>query len=334
MTNDSNYVGNIGYYYQKLQFLGNEGEKKEWGEISKGKDNRDKIETLKKEIETNEEKLKKISFHFENEKILNYKPEHNNYDLKEIKIERLIFKTTYPGLLVGSGLNHEVGADEFKLGFSFDYTSGLPVIPGSSVKGVLRSAFPNDEKDPKFQYIKDKLATFGVNSEDINVLELKKEIFDGIKEENGDKNIRFNERDIFFDAVLTDNNNDKHIFGEDYITPHSDPLKNPIPVKFLKILPEIEFEFRFLLNDSKVNDKITANVKKELFKQILCDLGVGAKTNVGYGNLISTNLSSKNLDKKTEKSADKKTAPEKAGADETSWQDEYTKKTGKKVKNK
>ncbi|MEZ4966913.1 MAG: RAMP superfamily CRISPR-associated protein [Saprospiraceae bacterium] len=56
-------------------------------------------------------------------------------------------KTTYPGLLIGSGYQHETGAEgELKLGFFFDHTSGLPVIPGSSVKGVLRSVFHKDQR--------------------------------------------------------------------------------------------------------------------------------------------------------------------------------------------
>src|SRR5690606_9438219 len=55
--------------------------------------------------------------------------------------------TTYPGLLIGSGYQHESGGEnEFKIGFFFDYTTGLPQIPGSSVKGVLRSSFPGRDK--------------------------------------------------------------------------------------------------------------------------------------------------------------------------------------------
>jgi hypothetical protein len=69
----------------------------------------------------------------------------------------------------------------------------------------------------------------------------------------------------------------------DYITHHEDPLKNPNPVMFLKVLPEVEFVFNFKLNDSKLIQALTANNKLNLFKQILLDLGIGAKTNVGYG---------------------------------------------------
>jgi CRISPR-associated protein Cmr6 len=50
----------------------------------------------------------------------------------------------YPGLATGVGISHEAGIEgEFKLGVHFDYTYGMPVIYGSSVKGVLRSAFPD-----------------------------------------------------------------------------------------------------------------------------------------------------------------------------------------------
>lgn len=48
----------------------------------------------------------------------------------------------YPGLVTGVGIGHEAKIEEeFKLGIHLDYTTGLPVIYGSSVKGVLRSAF-------------------------------------------------------------------------------------------------------------------------------------------------------------------------------------------------
>ena len=50
----------------------------------------------------------------------------------------------YPGLVTGIGLQHEINdiAEAMQLGLHFDYTSGMPVIYGSSVKGVLRSYFP------------------------------------------------------------------------------------------------------------------------------------------------------------------------------------------------
>ena len=55
-------------------------------------------------------------------------------------------KTKYPGLLIGVGNAHGSGGlGDIDLGFSFDYVTGCPYIPGSTVKGVLRSAFAHDE---------------------------------------------------------------------------------------------------------------------------------------------------------------------------------------------
>ncbi len=164
--------------------------------------------------------------------------------------------TTYPGLLIGSGHTHETSSEgEFKIGFEFDYTTGLPIIRGSSVKGVLRSAFKHPE------YIKKDI----LKRDDIDIKELEESIF--------------NNSDIFFDAEIIKANEDGEFLGEDYITPHEKPLKNPIPIKFLNVLPNVVFEFKFKLKDGLIK----ADEKEKLFKAILLDLGVGAKTNVGYG---------------------------------------------------
>ena len=74
------------------------------------------------------------------------------------------------------------------------------------------------------------------------------------------------------------------ILGDDYITPHKDEFSSPIPIKFLKVMPNVVFKFSFDLKDSK-SLNITKKQKEELFKSIILDLGVGAKTNIGYGAL-------------------------------------------------
>ena len=51
-------------------------------------------------------------------------------------------------------------------------------------------------------------------------------------------------------------------------------------------MPNVVFKFSFDLKDSK-SLNITKKQKEELFKSIILDLGVGAKTNVGYGALTS-----------------------------------------------
>lgn len=166
--------------------------------------------------------------------------------------------TTYPGLILGSGNAHELPSIEGQaiLGFHFDYTSGLPVIQGSSIKGVLKSAFKHPE------YIRELL-----KDENINVKELEGEIFD-----NGD---------VFFDAMIISNGK---ILGDDYLAPHDeDGLKNPIPLRFIKVLPNVSFRFDFELSSGL----ISKSKKFDLFKSILEDLGLGAKTNVGYGKFTN-----------------------------------------------
>jgi len=166
--------------------------------------------------------------------------------------------TTYPGLILGSGNAHELPSVEGQaiLGFHFDYTTGLPTIQGSSIKGVLRSAFKHSEYT--VELLEDKI---------IDIKAIESDIFDN--------------NDIFFDAQIIDETNSPiQILGDDYLAPHGDnPLKNPIPLRFIKVLPNISFRFDFELSDGL----LTKEQKRKLFQNILEDLGLGAKTNVGYG---------------------------------------------------
>lgn len=199
----------------------------------------------------------------------------------------LYAETLYPGMLIGIGLGHEISAgSEHKLGLTFDHTSGLPVIPGSTVKGVLRSMFPGmykgSDKSSREAYIKEKLTTV----KNINITDLEASIFDGVK--NKFENLSVYERDIFYDATLFAVP-DK-LLGVDFITPHENPLKNPIPIQFLKVMGGVVFQFNFKLNDStfyigESEIKFSGEEKLQLFKSILEDIGIGAKTNVGYGQL-------------------------------------------------
>ncbi len=46
-------------------------------------------------------------------------------------------------------------------------------------------------------------------------------------------------------------------------------------------------EFRFKLVDTKIGNKeLKKEDKLNLFKEILTTMGIGAKTNVGYGQLL------------------------------------------------
>jgi CRISPR-associated protein Cmr6 len=253
-------------------------------------------------------------------------------------ITRFQLATVYPGLLIGSGYNHDVNFDElgksfdgskeasFKIGFSFDHISGMPFIPGSSIKGMLRSFFPNEYKkdreienqECKKEYILDLLNADKKPTEEDkkfteedrkpneeekeftkeDIDEIEEVIFSGVNKDGS--RVESYRRDIFFDAIplCIENNqesNPKTLFGPDYITPHVDkngdpaPTKNPVPIKFLKINPNVVYQFSFRFSDSTLsNGVLTKTDKEELFKKILSQSGLGAKTAVGYGQFVIT----------------------------------------------
>lgn len=215
-----------------------------------------------------------------------------NYDF--LKAEHCFTLTTaYPGLLIGSGYQHETGAEgEFKIGFFFDWTTGIPVIPGSSVKGVIRSVFNRkdfiiaicqlvlDDTNPgAFFHNEHEKAEFTTAYSTINSIrwiDLENEIFGN---PNG-KEPNLKGSDIFHDAVISKASG--KFLAADFITHHPSPLQSPNPVMFLKVLPKVTFRFQFELTDGI----LSATAKRILFQKIIMLLGVGAKTNVGYGHMI------------------------------------------------
>ena len=183
----------------------------------------------------------------------------------------------YPGLITGTGITHDSKKIEggYNLGMHFDYTTGMPIVYGSSVKGVLRQYFVDfcKDKDNEGHKVTEKEAE-----------DLKEAIFEGAV---GGKNLPMYKRDVFFDAVITKSCKDGYFLADDSITPHTQgPLKNPVPITMLKIAAGCTLEFRFLLHDSEIDGKpYDKDFKKEVFEEILRTVGIGAKTNVGYGQL-------------------------------------------------
>ncbi len=204
--------------------------------------------------------------------------------------------TSYPGLLMGVGGLHEVKdpeniekeVDDFiKMGFSFDFVTGNPYLPGSSLKGILRSYFPKGNNDSDRETIIKTL--LGVDKdEDFNVIEFGKTIFGTKKRENN-----CSSNAVFLGAYPTDRKSEKKIvipIAEDYITPHPmNQFDEPNPIKIIKVAPGVKFDFCFALQDfqyqsSDNNTRIIPVAKiLSLFESLVKLYGVGAKTNVGYG---------------------------------------------------
>lgn len=252
----------------------------------------------------------------------------------EVEFQGFPLRLVYPGLLSGVGYSMGVGMiGEFKIGFYFDYTTGMPVLPGSSVKGVLRSIFPSsslkelngklkrsskNNKQKAFfiwnlicdldgidkkKFVKKEDGCFLNENEEKIIRQIELEIFEGRnigkeleylrthKELTKEEFSGIYKSDIFFDAYIqkpVDKGYTKDkIFGTDSITPHHEnPLKNPTPLLFLKVLPGTTWNFCF---DFKSGFHLTAEQKNDLFKQIILTIGLGAKTNVGYGQFEDLN---------------------------------------------
>lgn len=245
--------------------------------------------------------------------------------------------TSGQGLLVGTGNEHgtgtktnEISSDgnndiiekethEFKMGFHFDHTTGIPVITGHNLKGRLRSFFPiaygnQTKKNAILGRLKKDLKDCFSDDSELNnsnwteekLNQLQEAIFEG---KSGGKRINPLLQDTFLGAYpsksnsrkfaysisnKTTNNKGKTIYNaeknvlieagtfifEDTLANHPHPLKNPNPIRLLKILPDIEITFQFKLNDQ---GGLSCHQKATFFKYLLNKYGAGAKTSSGYG---------------------------------------------------
>lgn len=220
------------------------------------------------------------------------------------RYQELDLEVKSPGLLIGTGYAHEQGIEgEFKLGLFFDHTSGLPVISGSSVKGMLNAIFP-EEKEPqettqgKTEFLAEFFDLKGDENERLKeISRIKKAIFEGLNDDG--TSLPMIHRPAFFDAFPVSLKG--KLFENDVITPHKDnPLADPVPLPLLKIAQGVKFRFSLLLSPALFKDggfqyesggkmvdfaPLTITIEKllGLLEFALITSGIGAKTNVGYG---------------------------------------------------
>lgn len=175
-----------------------------------------------------------------------------------------------------------------EVGMTFDHTIGIPYIPASGIKGIVRFSHTLsiiDEAVKKGRVKKDKV---------------QKDCFDDEEDwtnipvmfgKGGDKG---NEgRVIFLDAYSLDVPDIKEDIMNSHYKPYYSEQKEapgdyhaPVPIKFLTVENGTKFIFRVLVdkqyNDLSDDNKITDLVKKALKNSLEVE-GIGAKTAVGYG---------------------------------------------------
>jgi CRISPR type III-B/RAMP module RAMP protein Cmr6 len=222
-------------------------------------------------------------------------PKGSVYDSFELKVGSR-------GLLVGTGYPHmnlmkEDNKSDFQLGFFFDHSTGFPLIPASSVKGFLRAGFPaTDEDDIALKQLIEEMGEAGITvpaSFDYRqAREMENALFgDMSKPARGS---------LFFNAYITkstnpnvNNNqgNGRPYLDEDWLAPHlyngkRSRLREPNPIRFLKIVPGVVFQFSFLADSTTLSGglTITPQQKIELYKILLTNRNLGAKHRSGFGS--------------------------------------------------
>lgn len=149
---------NAGWLFYKDYYLHNSsnGERVFFGDLGEIKKIKEQIKTerdhkRKEDLENRRKQIEKSISSFFKEKnhiLLKCRPGKDGPTHFKINhAQALPLVTGDKGLLTGTGISHETGEiGEFKLGLQFDYATGLPYIPGSSIKGVLRSLFPGHRR--------------------------------------------------------------------------------------------------------------------------------------------------------------------------------------------
>jgi CRISPR-associated protein Cmr6 len=225
--------------------------------------------------------------------------------LKKIGYEDIFsskLKTAYR-LVVGLG-----SGSVFETSLTLHHIFGIPYIPASALKGVVRSvsfweiAKSEMKKNENFniEEFQKKLYDENISNSDTEEIIIHKILF-GTQEFKGLL--------IFLDSYPENNNFD--IFELDVMTPHYQEYytqtqtpgdwENPNPITFLTVKKGIPFEFNVLIDKHRLqeiekNKIIPKNVIEKLknyeylknkvkrwLELALKEFGVGAKTRLGYG---------------------------------------------------
>ncbi|MBW1737225.1 MAG: type III-B CRISPR module RAMP protein Cmr6 [Deltaproteobacteria bacterium] len=187
-------------------------------------------------------------------------------------------------LVTGIGQTHPN-----EVGMVFDHTLGIPYIPASGVKGIVRFAHTLgliDKGDPSFIAQDNN----GEYIDETNANTLIPDIFGGDeKTEKKEKKetTKLRGKVVFLDAYPV-NVPKLHV---DIMDPHYSKYYNegeppadylsPNPIKFLTVKPGTRFIFRAIV--PKDSDCNLENQVRVAFKNALEIEGMGAKTAVGYG---------------------------------------------------
>lgn len=298
---------NFGLYFKKFIELNENDDFKKY--IDQEEDTRRNIP----KIDGNETRLKNLYEKIDSNyisNVLNKKNESLSKYLKELENKNYaIFEKKFKlqsRMILGIG---ETTATE--IGMIFDYTTGVPYIPASSIKGVIRFSYIQDliKKLESDNELRSKVIELEHNKNN----ESNEVLIENAKDTNiyllfgGDKLIKEidkqNEYWIlegtysgaikFFDSYPVKKpkldidiiNVHYQDYYKDGSIPPTDTM-DPKPLKFLTVASGTEFIFRYAIDKDRVkNDNIISEFEK-IFLTALKENGLGAKTKIGYGIFI------------------------------------------------
>ena len=198
-------------------------------------------------------------------------------------ISILDMKTTQP-LIVGLG-----ETSPYETGITLDFLTGLPIIPGSAIKGIARRAAImklSDKTDilPYGEEFKELAKVYDQHEQIVKIF--------GTQERKG--------KVIFMDAYPVKWSNG--LFRIDIMNPHYGPYYeskgkeppadwyNPVPVPYLTVNIDVTYRFILASKDSGLlkaelssEDDGPRGTASEWLKFALENIGIGAKGSQGYG---------------------------------------------------
>lgn len=194
-------------------------------------------------------------------------------------------------LVVGLG-----GKGALEFGITLHHTTGLPIIPGSALKGAARNyalltiaAELNDGKDPALWFDNQ---TLNAIDERLTMGDLEHPQAQAYRRAFG--SLQAGGECIFHDAVVSALPKEDALFAVDVMTPHfakyysssggaaPDDADNPIPVSFLTVSAGTRFGFAVSKRPGAGDDNLVRTAAQWL-AAALDELGIGAKTAAGYG---------------------------------------------------
>lgn len=195
--------------------------------------------------------------------------------------------TSGRGFLTGIGIQHEMNiTGEFKMGMSFDHSSGLPFITGSSLKGAFKAVF--DHTDYLIAILEEEELELVGGNTPAALKALKTFLFE-------EKPLKGRPCQFIgaclspLDSINIAAYRDRKIFRRDVITPHGKTVtKKPIPLPFMTINRKLYFHFYCLIDDQKslVHFKGGNEDLKKLFVACSKYEGFGAKKNYDFGRFV------------------------------------------------